>query len=69
MGQTRNLIERGRGRKSDEPRRTSLRVRLQSFFPARGFAMDISATEAFFSVSVSLPIAAAAFDLWLRGRF
>jgi hypothetical protein len=34
---------------------------LQSFFPARGFAMGISATGVFFfSVSVSLPIAAAA---------
>jgi len=40
---------------------------LQSFFPARGFAMGISATGVFFSVSVSLPIAAAAFDYWLRG--
>jgi hypothetical protein len=59
--QTRNLIGRGRGRKSHEPRRTSLRVRLQSFFPARGFAMGISATGVFFfSVSRSLPIAAAA---------
>uniref|UniRef100_A0A0A9E994 Pco076082 n=1 Tax=Arundo donax TaxID=35708 RepID=A0A0A9E994_ARUDO len=46
---------------ASEARRTSLRVLLQSFLPASGFAMGASATGVFFfSVSVSLPIAAAA---------
>lgn len=47
-----------------EPRRTSLRVRLQSFLPASGLAMGASAAIFFFSlsfcavlsVSLSLPI-------------
>ena len=43
--------------KDSGPRRTSLRVRLQSFLPASGFAMGASATGVFFfSDSVSLPI-------------
>lgn len=42
--------------KSYRPRRTSLRVRLQSFLPASGFAMGARATGALFSASVSLPI-------------
>lgn len=51
--------KRGQG-KSHEPRRTSLRVFLESFLPASGLAMGASATGVFFfSVSVSLPIAAA----------